>query len=414
MLKRLRSAAIQSIMGNALQKAIPFVASICVARFAGLEDFATFAFFISTANTIMALSALGLAPAILTELAGCRSRSDIEDRIAAIYLISAMLCLISAVLGLLGARFSHNTIGNSSHFSVVALLAPALILLQTTQYVYQGTNRHRAFFFQSCILAIVVAGTLLLISAVHMNSLLLSGYSAAFLLVGFGSAINLLGNMKGKFMQVILGARLTFRSVITSQLPFAGYTALWMLAIYLCNLRIASNFTVSDLAYYNVGFQWYSLMLLVPATLSGVLIPHFASAGDTDTARRQNLRLSLLFAIIALPLTLLMLLSAPWLLHLYGMTSSPQGLASVRYLILAGGIAFTLTPALQQLMALRRFRALVSVSATWSIVALTGAYVFASNSEGVAFSFFLAYCTVTLLIFFTMTTMKQEQTPCKP
>jgi O-antigen/teichoic acid export membrane protein len=249
---------------------------------------------------------------------------------------------------------------------------------------------------------------LLLASNIHADSAMLSAYSAGFFLIGVGSAINLLSKMKGSFKDSVTRASSELGPIILSQLPFAGYTAVWMLAIYFCNLRVASDFTVSDLAYYNVGFQWYSLMLLIPATLGGVLIPHFAGASGPGTARRQSLRLTLLFAAVAFPLTLLMYLGAPWLLQLYGMSSPPQGIATVRHLILAGGIAFSLTPALQQLMALRRFRILVSVSVCWSVVALSGAYLFASGSADVALSFLLAYCAVVMVILVTTMTVNPE------
>jgi len=115
-----------------------------------------------------------------------------------------------------------------------------------------------------------------------------------------------------------------------------------------------------------------------------------------------------MFAAVAVPLTLSMYLGAPWLLQLYGMSSPPQGLATVRHLILAGGIAFTLTPSLQQFMALRRFRILVSVSVCWSVVALSGTYLFSSGSEDVSLSFLLAYCAVALLILVTTMAMNSE------
>nr|WP_218509428.1 oligosaccharide flippase family protein [Variovorax sp. dw_308] len=397
--------------GGILQKAIPFVASLYVARTVGQENFATFAFSINTANTITALSALGLAPAILTALGGHRNDADIEDKTTAIFLISAMICVFAAALGMLSARLSLRAISDSRDFAVVAILAPALILLQTTQSTYQGTNRHRAFFLQSCALAMVVAVAFLLASAIRTNSALLGGaYSAAFLLVGAGSATNLLSNMKGSLKNSVSRALSELRPMILSQLPFAGYTGIWMLAIYLCNLRNASKFSINDLAYYNVGFQWYSLMLLVPATLGGVLIPYFVSASGPATVRKQSLQLTLLFAAVSLPLTLCIYLSAPRLLQVYGMTSSPQGIATVRNLILAGALAFALTPALQQFMARRRFGVLLSISVCWSLVALTGTYLFASDSEDVSLSFLFAYCAVALLVLVATIAVNPEQT----
>jgi len=233
MIARLRIPALHSLAGGILQKAIPFVASLYVARTVGKNDFATFAFFINTANTITALSALGFAPAILTTLGSHDAGTDIEDKITAIFVISALICVIATALGLFSTHLNLNAISNPSHFAGVIILAPALILLQTAQSTYQGTNRHRAFFLQSCALAMVVAVTLLLVSTIRTDSALLSGaYSAAFFIVGAGSAINLVVKMKGSFKNSVSRARSELRLIILSQLPFAGYTALWMLAIY--------------------------------------------------------------------------------------------------------------------------------------------------------------------------------------
>lgn len=415
MLARLRSPALHSIAGGMLQKSIPFVASLYVARTVGQENFAAFAFSINTANTITAVSALGLAPAILTALSGKSADVDHEGKITAIFLISALICVVAAALGLFSASLQLNAVKGSGDVVGVALLAPALILLQTAQSTYQGTDRHRDFFLQSCGLAIVVALTLLLVSSTQADAAQFGkAYSAAFMVVGLGSILYLTAKMKGLFRNSITRALKMLRPLFVSQLPFAGYTALWMLSIYLCNLRIASDFSVSELAYYNVGFQWYSLMLLVPATLGGVLIPHFVFVGTRRTARTHSLTLTLLFAAIAFPLTLLMYLGSPWMLQLYGMPTSPQGLATVRPLILAGGIAFTLTPSLQQLMALRRFRTLLSVSGCWSLVALSGTYLFASGSDGVAIAFLLAYCTVSLLIIFINLTTRRKRLQVAP
>lgn len=409
MLDRLRAPALHSIAGGLLQKAIPFIASLYVARTVGQDDFATFAFFINTANTITALSALGLAPAILTTLSNRSDGIDTEDKITAIFAISAVICVIAVVLGLLSTRIHFNAISNRSDFSGVIVLAPALVLLQTVQSTYQGTNRHSAFSLQSAVLAVLVTITLLLASTVKTDSTLLGGaYSAAFFIVGSVSAVNLLSRQKVTLRSITYRARTVLRPIIKAQLPFAAYTALWMLAIYLCNLRIASAFTVSDLAFYNVGFQWYSLMLLVPATLGGVLIPHFAVASGSGTAQMKIIHLTLVFGAIALPVTLLMYLAAPWLLQLYEMPPLPQGLTTVRNLILSGGIAFTLTPALQQFMAVRRFRLLISISVCWSAIALCGTYLVANGSDDVSLSFLFAYCAIALLIIATILTLNTE------
>lgn len=399
MIARLRTPALHSMAGGILQKAIPFLASIYVARAIGPQEYAVFAFSINTANTITALSALGLAPAILTSLSGRRPGPDLDNKINGIFLFSGLICLVSALFGSFFGFFELTAIRNTPDLMAVIILSPGLILLQTVQSTYQGTGRHLAFLNQSVVLAVTVALSLLITEIVMASAFaMIFGYSLAFLGVAIASSIILLRNVRGKLSESFRRARSDLRAIIRAQLPFAGYTAVWMLAIYLCNLRIASDFTVIDLAYYNVGFQWYSLMLLVPATLGGVLIPHFATRGATAGHTRQRIRLVLLFAAVACPLTLSMYLFAPALLGLYGLQATSESLSTVRHLILAGGIAFTLTPVLQELMALRRFPILIAVSATWSAVALTRAYFFATNSADVAEGFLLGYCASTALV----------------
>lgn len=411
MLSRLQTPALQSMAGAMLQKSIPFLASIYVARNVGSGEFASFAFALSTANTVTALTAMGLAPAILTTLSRTAADRKLDSQIIAIYLISGLICIFSAILGFVISNFDFSAIEDPDMLLTVSALSPALILLQTTQSTYQGTRRHGKFFIQSCGLAAAVLLSLFIASAIGASATLLNtSYAMAFLIVALISSGSVLHALPFSLNNGIAKARSEIRPIILAQLPFAGYTAIWMLAIYFCNARIASSFPADELAFYNVGFQWYSMMLLIPATMGGILIPHFVANRHSSKAGRQRLKLSAAFAAIATPLTVLVILASPTLLRLYGMMATPDGLSTVRNLIISGGIAFTMTPALQELMALKRFHILLTISLGWSAIALPGAYFYADGASEVSLCFLLAYCAVAVIVLLHFLTTKDIST----
>lgn len=398
-LPRLRTSALQSMAGAMLQKSIPFAASIYVARTVSHEDFASFAFTLSTANTITAVSAMGLAPAVLTTLAGSNSTQEIEKKTYAIYIISCFICIIASMIGLLVSNLELGAIQHTGTLLSAAILSPALILLQTTQSALQGTHRHGRFLTQSCALAAAVTLSLMFADIFNATAVVLTlSYAVAFMAVGSLSASHELRLLQTPFRDAMTKAKAELKPIIFSQLPFAGYTAVWMLAIYLCNFRIASTFSTEDLAYYNVGFQWYSMMLLIPATLGGVLIPRFIVRNDLQADPSRKTKLTILFLTVAVILSLALIAASPKMLELYGMTAQDEGLNTVRLLVMAGGIAFTLTPTLQELMAFRRFAHLMAISLSWAAVALPGTYFYAKSSAHVALFFLLGYCAVAAII----------------
>jgi O-antigen/teichoic acid export membrane protein len=402
-----RSAAIYSIAGGVLQKALPFLVSLYVARVAGAAYFASFAFSINTANTITAICAMGLAPAILTSLANQSDDGNLKNAIAGTFIISTMIGLIVMMAGYFSSLLEFAAIPSQQAMIGVGLLAPALVLLQTVQSTYQGTNQHRAFFVQSCTLALGVSVAVLLVSLSGAADHIHLAYAIPVFAVSILSSVQLLRRMK-----VSLGNRLAqgltqLPKLLGAQIPFAGYTAVWMLSIYLCNFQIARRFSIEDLASYNVGFQWYSMMLLVPATLGGVLIPYFSSTRSKFDFKRNQFRITAIYFLAALPLTVLLFLTTPLLLKLYGAPLSADSILTTRQLVLAGGIAFTVTPALQGYMASRNFPMLYLVSGSWSVVALVGTYMVARSPSEIAFAFLFAYIVIALIILFTMLTQRK-------
>jgi O-antigen/teichoic acid export membrane protein len=113
------------------------------------------------------------------------------------------------------------------------------------------------------------------------------------------------------------------------------------LMVYLDRFVIGALASVTAVAYYTAPYEVVTRLWLVPAALTGVLFPVFASSHATDPARAQRIYRKGLIMLIATmaPLSIVTALSAPyWLEAWLGTDYAREGLRVAQ--ILAVGVLF--------------------------------------------------------------------------
>tara|TARA_R110000868_G_scaffold315609_1_gene576487 strand:+ start:4723 stop:5955 length:1233 start_codon:yes stop_codon:yes gene_type:complete len=392
-MQNLKIFAVLTLLGGVFQKLIPFLTSIVVANIAGEIYFAQFTFALNTANTIVAVCAMGLSPAILTTLSVAKESKPevVHDEILGLLRVGFMVAVTVAIVGFTVANFPPASVANSAAYFSIVILAPALVLNQVTYAIFQGITRYKLSAVQSFGLFILVLSCVFGGAAAGFGKSIHVIYAWSYLVVGMASfsllTFSSLKRRKKKYPSP------NVMSLISRQLPFAGYTAVWMLAMYLCNYKVAHSYS-SSLAIYNASFQWYTILLMAPSLLGGVLIPYFSSR----IKGIQVVRITAIYTLIGIPPTIFLMYLAPHVLGLYSLEANANSLLVFRLMLASGALATVTMPMLQLYLAQRNFIQLYVVSGAWTLVALPGVFVFSQNAIHIASWFFVAYIVVALIV----------------
>lgn len=399
---KLRTSAFLTLLGGVIQKIIPFGVSIVIAKFVGQDYFAEFSFALNTANTIAAVCAMGMNPSILIALSEVKMRSvgTRKQTLRGLLFVTFFITLAVIVVSLIVKGASPHATINSVAYGAIVILAPALVLMQATYAMSQGLGRYVFSMMQSLSLFFLVLVAVIGVIKFGSKDTIHIAYAWSYFFVGLVVFALLFG-----FSQKITGGEIDSPSpkilaLLLQQLPFAGYTAVWMVAIYLCNFEVARNYTSLDLAIYNAGFQWYTILLLVPSLLGGVLIPYFFNSGSGRSVYAEVRTITGLYVVLGIPLIACLIYLTPTILKLYSIEPSDNAVNVFRVMALSGGVAIMIMPALQFYLASKRFKVLYAVSGVWAIIALSGALLFAKTTLDIAFFFFSAYVGVALLVAF--------------
>ena len=389
--------AVLTLLGGVFQKIIPFLTSIIVANMAGEIYFAQFTFALNTANTIVAVCAMGMAPAILTTLSVAKeSRSEsVHAEILGLLRVGFAVAITVAIVGFAVASFPPKSASNSSAYLAIVILAPALVFNQAAYTMFQGVAQYRFSAIQSLGLFVVVIGFVFSGAVAGFEKSIHVIYAWSYMAVGLGSfALLAFSSLKRRENKQSFQK---MSSLIVRQLPFAGYTAVWMVAIYLCNYKVAHSYG-DVLAIYNASFQWYTIIIMVPTLLGGVLIPYFSAKPKSV----QVTRITALYTLIVVPLTIILMYFAPQILELYSLGATESSSTVFRLMLASGMLATVTMPMLQLYLARRSFFKLYLVSGLWTLVAIPGVLVFSQNTIHVAVWFFFAYVVVALMVVYDM------------
>lgn len=389
-----------TVFNGLVQRSVPLFISFLVSFFAGQELFAKFSFILITANTISAVCSLGIGQAILTSLSTTRynhpDRLNLE--IVHICLFILLLAVATFFISLIWQWYVGDVTAIQNIW-VLSSLAVGIILNQAIQMVLYASGR---YLFVTVLISIQASIMLLLcfinISQGNYENIILI-YSSVVLISGLGQVLWVLKtSLKGSMKDIFHFGLVPIGNILKTQFPFIGYTLVWMLAIYGCMLLVATNYSVSDLAIYNLGYQWYSLVIIVPSLLGSVLIPFFVK--NNDGKNKDNvIKISLLYAGGCVLLIIIFFICAPMILEMYNFEVNQANINIFLYMISAGCLTAICTPILQKFLALRKFVILYMISGTWLIIGLGGAWFFADSVFAVSQWFFVAYSAVFIIIF---------------
>jgi len=412
-MRKLSVFALLTLAGGVFYKLIPFMASVVISNAVGVAYFAEFSFALNTANTIVSVFAMGLSPAILTALSAANNEDSADSKgrmLQGLLRITVLIALVVMVVGVLVEQLVTSTATTGMVYGFIFILVPALVLNQATYAMYQALERYVSSVVQSFILMVLVLGATYIGLLFGFEESAHVFYALAYLFVGVVAFI-LLSNFSKKNFDTRRGQATTW-VLLRHQAPFAGYTAVWMLAIYLCNLKVAHDYSSTELAIYNVGFQIYALTLMAPALLGGVLIPYFAGRVSAEKDGSRTLVITGVYGLVGLPVVIVFMLLSPQILKIYSIEVSEEAINTMRIFLAAGLVAIMVTPTLQLYLARRWFAKLYSISALWTIVALLGVSLFSGSAMLVVSWFFLAYVGVAVIVSFDLWRLVKKGAPC--
>ena len=393
-----------TLLGGLLLKALPFSASIFIANTCGYHQFGTFSFILNTSNTITSFFIVGLAPFILNAVSSTdpSDENELISKINGILIISILLSIIVLFFGYLIGKINSSLFQTPASQLSIPLISSSLVLIQAVQSLNQGLGKYFRFFIFSCSIFIIVFSFILISIALNLPDLLYIFYSASLYLTSMVIFILFIfKNEKSYSINCIMIKLGTLTNLFKNQLSYAGYTSIWMLAIYLCNYEVALKYSSFDLALYNAGYQWFSLLLVLPTILGGVIIPHFSKlilSGNSFSLYDDIIKITLIYLLVIVFILSILFFSIPYILSLYSFPLIDESVHFFMFMLASGGFAVILTPILQYHLAKKRFTKLYSAGFLWSAVALLGVFLFSRTILQIAFWFCLSYFIVTFIL----------------
>ncbi len=387
-----------TVFNGLLQRSLPIVLSYFVSIFSGEVAFAHFTFLLVTANTISAVCALGIAPAIMTSLAITlqNNSEDFHKEVVHISMFVILLGIVSFAGCVLLMRLT-DLIPLNMDIWMLGKLTTGLLLIQATQAILYACGRFRSvsgFVFTQVILVSVVS----FYSLTGDNpDNLPRYYSSCMLFLGMALVLLVLvSSLINNFKYFFDFGFKVIGEILSKQLPFTGYTLVWMISIYGCVSIVAREYSVSELAIFNLGYQWYSLMLIIPALLGYVFIPLFVK-NDNDNNPRIIIKILCLYSLICVVFTACTYFGLNIILELYNFEITM--INRTIFLFLIGAACFTVisTPLMQSFIARRNYKILYAMSGLWCVIGLIASALIAKSAVEVS-QWFFAACVAVFIV----------------
>ncbi len=159
--------------------------------------------------------------------------------------------------------------------------------------------------------------------------------------------------------------------------------------------------TYTDVAAFNLAFQWYNAVLFLPSLFATVILPILTrSFYSSDVERRRKILYNLLLnGLIALCLSLLVYLSSDFLVEIYGKEFTM--FSSILSILLVNAVIVSCVAALGQvLISTGRVWISLGLNLVWIGLFIHFCYLLATRgfgSMGVAYSFLFSYISLGVL-----------------
>ena len=352
--KRLLRGAFWTGLGTIIAKGATVVASFCVARFCGKTEFGEYGMVINTASMLSSVCGMGMGTTIVKYVAQLRDQEP--ERAGRILAMATCLtwgmAIVCGILFLVGADIIASKVlaapqlGNLLRLAVLGVMLGIFNEVQLASLVGCEAYEERAKI--SVATGILQAVMLILASKFF-------GLKGAVLAFSFAAGITVLVTtrllipvwkrygLKRRFRGMMQEWRvLVGFSLPTVLLLWLGFPVSWFTRTLLA--RIPNGY--DHLAIINAATPWGSFIIFLVTTLGTALVPvvsDIVSHGETTRALRLTWKVFWMNLILVVPFCLLICLSSPLILRIYGNDFS-SGILAFCLVVLANSLGTVYQP----------------------------------------------------------------------
>ena len=352
--KRLLHGAFWTGVGTIIAKGATVVASLCVAQFCGKTEFGEYGMVINTASMLSSVCGMGMGTTVVKYVSQLKVREP--ERAGRILAMATCLtwgmAIVCGILFLMGADIIASKVlaapqlGNLLRLAVLGVMLGIFNEVQLASLVGCEAYEERAKIsvatgILQAIMLILASKFLGLVGAVLAFSLAagISVLVTTRLLIPVWKCYGLKRRFKGMMQEwrVLVGF-----SLPTVLLLWLGFPVSWFTRILLA--RIPDGY--DHLAIINAATPWGSLIMFLVTTLGTALVPvvsDIVSHGETSRALRLTWKVFWMNLILVVPFCLLVCLSSPLVLRIYGSDFS-SGILAFCLLVLADGLGTVYQP----------------------------------------------------------------------
>lgn len=399
-----------SMFGSFLGKGLMLIAFMFVARILGKEEYGKFGIIRSTVTMFMAFSSMGMGLTASRYIAYFR---DIDqNRTFQIYKVSNLIAFFSALIISLSIIIFSTYISKVS-FGTSDLSMPlkisSIVLFFTTISSAQNGALNGFEDFKSIGINTLYFGLIQTVSLIIgayfwglKGAILALGVSAVFLCVLYRNSLRKIFS-KLSFNPIENVFDKEIRSIFMHfSIPavFSGLVSvpvLWWVKAYLVR-----NSGFEEMAIYDVAEQWNTILLFIPSSISGIILPLLTNTMSVGT-RYQYQKLIKINLLINGGITLLLAIAiipfAPYIVKLYGNTFTNY--LPLRIMLITA-VIHAINTVLGQVIASKGKMWLgLGVNLIWAIWLIISSYIFINllslGAIGLSYALLVSYILHSLL-----------------
>jgi len=395
-------AAFWNGLAGAMPRAALLLAGLFVANRFGPDDFARYSVALVTASLAGNLPGSVLstvASKFVPELAGGRLERAGPGFAALLAVAGALALIVATALWLLatplGRLFAlEPPVDALLHLS--AAVAAGAILAGAANGLLLGSGRYR-HAAEVNVVAVIVFGALLwwLARALGVAAALVA-LSALYASLAVGGLWRTRAGVADDLRRVDAATlRRQMRAMLAFFVPTLLAAGIVTPVVWLCTLILArGEEPLANVARFNAAMTWYSVLSFAPGVLAQVEFVRLSArkgAGELHRLRAEFLQFVLQNLALMLPIVLVAMALAHWLMGLFGLHDDPS--AHALRILLVGILSASLAnPAGLFLAVVDRIWVASLLNVGWAVIALLLAWLLrGQGTQGVVLAFAIAY-----------------------
>lgn len=327
--KRMATGAFWSLTGTALAKFIVLISGILCANILGKEEYGEFGMVRSTINLFVVFGTAGFGVTVTKFISEYRKTQ--KSRISGIYTTTNIFVFITGITVTLLTLFFAPEIAqgtmNAPHLTTPIRLGALLLFITTINGVQNGTlsgfEDFKSIAFNT-LYGSIAESVLMLVGAYYYGvSGAILGFGCGFVVIYLCNRHSIKKNLKKHDIQIHYNgiSREDLKTIYKFTLPLALSSFIVMPTFWIMRtLLVNTGGGFDELAVYEAADQWKIIILFIPTSISGIVLPILSSMSENANDKFWNvLKINMLLnGSISLIMAVIVILFSRNIMNSYG------------------------------------------------------------------------------------------------